>query len=683
MGSRWTLRTDTSMPHHFTRVVITNVRPRVDAGARAAKAIAGDPLSVEADVFADGHDALRCEVRYRHESSSKWSSVSMSALGNDRWRANIPIEELGDYQFMIRACVDRFGTWRRDVDARLAARQDVSEEFLVGARLLQEVAVRAKSKDRRWMSDLVEQLAKGPASLDESVSETVASQIGCSTLRDALSSARLSHLTGLADPEFCTTSPTYPVKADPPLARFGAWYEMFPRSAAPAPLRHGTLSDVIDRLDYVSAMGFDVLYLPPIHPIGRSGRKGPNGSTTSREGDPGSPWAIGSPEGGHTAIHPELGTLEDFDRLVAAAQSRGIEVALDLAFQASPDHPWVAEHPDWFTRLPSGAIRHAENPPKRYEDIFPLRFDGPDWKSLWLELLGVVDFWIAHGVTVFRVDNPHTKPFAFWEWLITSVKARCPRAIFLSEAFTRPRVMEELAKLGFTQSYTYFSWRTTKWEIESYFSELAGAMSDYFRPNLWPNTPDILTKELQTGGRAAFVSRLVLAATLGASYGVYGPPFELQEHLPRTIDSEEYLLSEKYEIRTWDLLDSRSLAPFVREINAIRRAHPALQFNDSLHFHAVDNQQIIAYSKDRTTDAGRDLILVVVNLDHHYEQSGWVNLDFAALGVDELSSFEVRDLLTGARYTWGGSRNFVKLNPHSVPCHLFSLVLDGGSASGH
>jgi starch synthase (maltosyl-transferring) len=664
-------------------VVIENIRPQVDAGQRPAKAIVGDGQSVEADIFSDGHDVIRCEVRYRHELSTKWSSELMSPLGNDRWRATIPIESLGGHHFMIRACVDRFATWRRDVDKRLESHQDVSEEYVVGAQLLHDVGRRAKSKERRWISDLVDQLTSHSTTLDDAVGVLVAENTGSHTLREAMSSARLSHLTGLSDPELCVTSETYCVTAEPALARFGAWYEMFPRSTAPAPLRHGTFADVVARLDYVSSMGFDVLYLPPIHPIGRSGRKGRNGSTTCDEGDPGSPWAIGSLEGGHTAVHPDLGTLEDFDVLVAEANSRGLAIALDLAFQTSPDHPWVTDHPEWFYRLPNGSIRYAENPPKRYEDIYPLRFDGTEWRFLWQALLDVVEFWISHGVTTFRVDNPHTKPFAFWEWLIASVKAECPQAIFLSEAFTRPRVMEELAKIGFSQSYTYFSWRSTKWEIEEYMTELTRTeKSDYFRPNFWPNTPDILTAELQQGGQAAFLSRLVLAATLSSNYGIYGPAYELQEHLPRTIDSEEYLLSEKYELRSWNLQDSRSLAPFVGEVNAIRRAHPALHYNHTLRFHPIDNDQLIAYSKDLPTSEGRDVILVVVNLDHSFAQSGWLNLDLAALGLDPLAPYELHDLLTDAHYTWSGPRNFVKLDPQSVPCHVFSVAPSGGGADG-
>ena len=662
------------LPGNVARAVITNVRPQVDSGRRPAKATVGDELRVEADVFVDGHDLIFCEMRFRHDADAKWSAVRMDDTGNDRWRATLPIEEIGRYRFVIRAGVDGYATWRRDLLKRLDAGQDVSEEYLVGAQILHDVARRAKASDRQWLSELVEQLRSGHLALDDAVSDVVTHETSARTLGDALAAPRIAQLIGLGDPELSTSSETFFVVSDPTRARFSSWYEMFPRSAAPTPLRHGTFHDVVERLDYVESMGFDVLYLPPIHPIGRTGRKGRNGSTTFEGDDPGSPWAIGAAEGGHTSVHPELGTLDDFRHLVAEAKDRGLDIAIDLAFQASPDHPWVQQHPDWFYHLPNGTIRYAENPPKRYEDIYPLHFEGLDWRALWHELLEVVQFWIAQGVTIFRVDNPHTKPFAFWEWLLASVKAEHPETIFLSEAFTRPRVMEHLAKIGFTQSYTYFTWRTTKWDIETYMNELTrSAVADYFRPNFWPNTPDILTDELQRGGRAGFLSRFVLAATLSSNYGVYGPPFELQEHLPRTIGSEEYLLSEKYELRSWDLRSSRSLSAFIGVVNKVRRDHPALQFNDALTFHPVDNDQIIAYSKSRTTTERLDVILVVVSLDHAIAQAGWVSLDLTALGVDATVPFVVRDLLTDARYTWSGSQNFVKLDPEGVPCHIFSV----------
>jgi starch synthase (maltosyl-transferring) len=493
------------------------------------------------------------------------------------------------------------------------------------------------------------------------------------TLGEILLSERLALLMGpLSDAATTTDSPTYDVVVESERARFSTWYEMFPRSAGST--GHGTFADVRARLDYVAGLGFDVLYLPPIHPIGVTARKGPDGATVAGKADVGSPWAIGAESGGHTAVHPDLGSLADFRALVDDAASRGIDVAIDLAFQASPDHPWVREHPSWFRHGPDGRIRFAENPPKRYEDIYPFDFESPDWRQLWKALLDVVWFWIDQGVKVFRVDNPHTKPFAFWEWLLGSVFENAPETIFLSEAFTRPRVMEQLARIGFTQSYTYFTWRTTKWEIEQYFSELTGPdLSAYFRPNLWPNTPDILSEELQSGGRAAFLSRLVLAATLSASYGIYGPAFELQEHVPRSTGSEEYRRSEKYEVRSWDLDSPTSLRGFVALVNSIRRGHEALQFNDSLRFHWTDNDAVLAYSKTRELESGRDCIVTVVSLDHHHVQSGWVGLDLDALGLDAERPYVAHDLLSDAHYVWNGGSNFVKLDPAEVPCHIFAL----------
>jgi len=669
-----TLIAKVPIPSGFARPIIEGIRPQVDGGRRPAKTTVGDILSVHADAFVDGRDAIWCELRFRHDTDTKWSSAPMVDEGNDHWHGTIPINRLGLFRFVVRAGVDRFASWRHDLKVRTDGGQDVEGELLVGALLLEEAAHRARAIDRRPLSLVAEQLRSAPRGLTSDVDDDLTGWPPGATLRDVIFSDWIGHLMRrLGDPAFFVTSKTYFVSSDPVKARFSAWYEMFPRSAALAPLRHGTFADVQSRLDYVEAMGFDVLYLPPIHPIGRTGRKGRDGSITAEVGDPGSPWAIGATEGGHTAVHPELGTLEDFRRLVADAAARGIDVAIDLAFQASPDHPWVHEHPDWFHQLPDGTIRPAENPPKRYEDIYPLYFEGLEWRTLWLELLGVVNFWIAQGVSVFRIDNPHTKPFAFWEWFLASVKAEHPETVFLSEAFTRPRVMEQLAKVGFTQSYTYFTWRSTKWEIESYLRELTHSeVADYFRPNFWPNTPDILSDELQRGGRAGFLARLVLAATLSSNYGIYGPAFEHQEHLGRSDGSEEYLRSEKYEIRSWDLEAPHSLAGFIGVVNRIRREHEALQFNDALIFHGVDNEQIMAYSKTRT-GGRRDVIVVVVSLDHDHRQSGWVDLDAAALGVDPAMPYIMHDLLTDAHYVWKGRRNFVDLDPAGTPCHVFSL----------
>jgi starch synthase (maltosyl-transferring) len=470
------------------------------------------------------------------------------------------------------------------------------------------------------------------------------------------------------------------VRVDRVRARFSTWYELFPRSASAREGVHGTFLDVIDRLDYVRRLGADILYLPPIHPIGVTTRKGRNGAVVAEADDVGSPWAIGAEEGGHTAIHPELGTLDELAKLVGAARDAGIEVALDIAFQCSPDHPWVKEHPEWFRHRPDGTIRFAENPPKKYEDIYPLDFDTEHWQELWEALHEVVEHWIGQGISVFRVDNPHTKAFPFWEWLIPTVHEAHDDVIFLAEAFTRPKVMKRLAKLGFTQSYTYFAWRTQKWEIEQYLTELTATdVADYFRPNFWPNTPDILTEQLQHGDRRTFAMRAVLAGTLAASYGIYGPVFELAENAPRHTGSEEYLDGEKYELRHFDLDASTSLAPFLATLNGIRHQQLALQHDRTLRFHHADNDAVIAYSKTVPRLASHPdgpeaaPILTIVNLDDRYRQSAWVDLDLGALGLSDSAPYDVNDLLTGARYRWSGSHNFVMLDPDVTPAHIFRI----------
>jgi starch synthase (maltosyl-transferring) len=468
------------------------------------------------------------------------------------------------------------------------------------------------------------------------------------------------------------------VVVDRARARFSTWYEMFPRSAAPQAGRHGTLRDCEERLPYIAEMGFDILYLPPIHPIGRTGRKGRNNSLDAAPGDVGSPWAIGAAEGGHKAIHPELGTLADFRRLLARARAHGLEIALDIAFQCSPDHPWVSEHPEWFRTRPDGSIQYAENPPKKYQDIFPLDFESEAWPALWEELRSVFEFWLNEGVRIFRVDNPHTKPFAFWEWVIEAIKLRHPETIFLSEAFTRPRIMHRLAKLGFTQSYTYFTWRNTKHEITEYATELAqGPGREYFRPNLWPNTPDILHATLQQGGRPAFSARVLLAGTLGANYGLYGPAFELHENVAREAGSEEYRDSEKYQLRHWDIGRKDSLRGLIARLNAARRANPALQSDWSLVFLPVDNDQLIAYRK-ATADLS-NVVVSVVNLDPRYTHSGWLDLDIDALGVEPGTAYEMHDLISNERYTWTGRRNFIRLDPGMG--HVLRLRRRAGSAA--
>jgi len=448
---------------------------------------------------------------------------------------------------------------------------------------------------------------------------------------------------------------------------------MFPRSTALEPGRHGTFRDCEARLDYVARLGFDVLYLPPIYPIGQSFRKGKNNSPSAEPGDTGSPWAIGAKEGGHTAIHPQLGTLADFRSLVERAASKGIELALDIAFQCSPDHPWVSEHPDWFKKRRDGTIQYAENPPKKYQDIYPMDFESSDWRGLWDALLGVFRFWIDQRVRIFRVDNPHTKAFPFWEWLIAEIKRDSPDVLFLAEAFTRPRVMQRLAKLGFSQSYTYFTWRNTKQELTDYFTELTQTqVREYMRPNLWPNTPDILHETLQLGGRPTFLSRIVLAATLGPNYGIYGPPYELGENKPLRPGSEEYLNSEKYEIRHWNLDAPHSIDSTIATINRARRENAALRTTHDLFFHPTDNPYLIAYSKSSAD--GSNIVLTVVNLDSFHTQLGWVYLDLDRLRLRADESFQVLDHLTGMTYLWQGSRNFVELSPAKIPAHIFRVL---------
>ena len=538
-----------------------------------------------------------------------------------------------------------------------------------GALLLEQTAKRAKGPDARhlteivhslrWMADQNAVLYEYP--LGEPVRELAARY---------------------PDLSLATRYPAdLPLWVDRVKARYSTWYELFPRSMSPVPGQHGTLRDVEAQLPEIEQMGFDVLYMPPIHPIGTAFRKGKNNAVTAAEGDDGSPWAIGAArtrtnEGGHKAVHPALGTLEDFDHLQAAATAHNLELALDIAFQCSPDHPWVKEHPAWFIQRPDGSIQYAENPPKKYQDIYPLNFESTEWRSLWDELFSVFEFWIKRGVKIFRVDNPHTKSLPFWEWCLGTLRERYPDTIYLAEAFTRPHVMYSLAKAGFTQSYTYFTWRTTRADLETYLEEITKPpVSDFFEPHFWPNTPDILHKSLQEGGRPAFMQRLILAATLTANYGIYGPAYELGENTPARpspgkTESEEYMDSEKYEIRQRDRNQPHSLVPLITNLNNIRRANPALQSNGSLHFHPVDNDQLMCYSKS----AGSNTILVAINLDPRQEQGGWIDLDLAPLGISDEEIFDVEDLLTGIHYTWHDRRNYVALRPDVQPAHIFRIT---------
>jgi starch synthase (maltosyl-transferring) len=614
----------------------------VECGRFAIKRAVGETVLVNADIFTDGHDVIACVVRYRHEDEVAWTEVPMEPLGNDHWQAEFSVHKLGQYLYAAAAWVDPFQTWYKDFLKRIAANQDVTVDLQIGAALLKAAAGRANGADA----------AKLSAAAGQFVSEAV---------DDALAELACSY----ADRSNSTVYKELRVTVDRVRARFSTWYEMFPRS-------YGTFKECERILAEIAEMGFDVVYFPPIHPIGYKHRKGKNNSRESVPGEPGSPWAIGSPEGGHKAVHPDLGTLEDFRRLVNLAKENGIDIALDLAYQCSPDHPYVAEHPEWFRWRPDGTVQYAENPPKKYEDIYPFEFETPQWQALWAELKSVVEFWIEQGVKVFRVDNPHTKPFDYWEWMIRDLKKKHPDLIFLSEAFTRPNIMYRLAKLGFTQSYTYFTWRNTKKELTEYLTELSQTeVHEFFRPNLWPNTPDILHESLQHGGRPAFMARLVLAATLGASYGIYGPAYELCENVPKVAGSEEYLNSEKYEIKNRNLYDPSSLRAFISRVNAIRRGNPALQSNESLRFHTVDNDQLLCYSK--TSADGQNVIVTIVNLDSVHMQHGFVELPVEDLGIDVRHPYPVEDLLTGDKFTWQGSRNYVQVRPQEIPAHILRL----------
>jgi starch synthase (maltosyl-transferring) len=640
------------------RVVIEAVTPEIDGGRFPVRRVVGEKVTVRADVFGDGHDELAALLLYRHESELQWHKAPMRQLPNDRWEAGFTVSELGSYRYSLEGRIDHFATWKKDLVKRFEAGQDLEVDREIGARLIEAAAERAGTLDgpelREW-AEGIRAAADDPRALGLAREEALA-ELMARNYDPALST---SYGRGLL------------VTVERQKALFSAWYELFPRSCRAGEVGHGSFRECERLLPEIARMGFDVLYFPPIHPIGRTNRKGKNNATAAEAEDPGSPWAIGAAEGGHTDIHPRLGTLEDFRRFVARAAELGIETALDIAFQCSPDHPWVRQHPDWFRWRPDGTVQYAENPPKKYEDIIPFDFETREWQKLWEELKEVICFWIAQGVRIFRVDNPHTKPFAFWEYAIGEIRKDYPDAIFLSEAFTRPKVMYRLAKAGFSQSYTYFSWRNTRAEMEQYLRELTGYPArEFFRPNFWPNTPDILPEVLQYGGRPAFVIRFLLAATLSASYGIYGPPFELfvSEALS---GKEEYLDSEKYEIRCWDWENPDHMRELIARVNRIRRENPALQTNWNVHFCRSDNDNLISYVK---TDAGRDnIILVAVSMDPFSPQAGHVRLPMEELGLEAGHPFLLHDLIGDTRNLWHQEWNRVELDLHEVPGRIWRL----------
>jgi starch synthase (maltosyl-transferring) len=642
------------------RVQIEGASPEIDGGRFPIKRTVGEKVHVEVDMFGDGHDAIAGVILYRPESSQQWQEAPLFPLVNDRWEGEFRVTEIGSYVYTILGWVDHFKSWQRDIVKKINAVQVAPVDWLIGAELIEQGSQRASGQDAEQLKTWAEAL-RCHAYASNGILEDKAVSPELGTL-----------MAKYPDRQFATTyEKLLKITVDREKARFSSWYELFPRSCG-EPGKHGTFADCIARLPYVAELGFDVLYLPPIHPIGVTFRKGKNNTVVAESGDVGVPWGIGAAEGGHKAILPELGTLEDFRELVAKAKDYGIEVALDLAYQCSPDHPYARENPQWFKRRPDGTIQHAENPPKKYQDIYPIDFETEDWQNLWEELKSIVQFWIDQGVKIFRVDNPHTKAFNFWEWMIGEIKQAYPEVIFLAEAFTRPKIMYRLAKLGYTQSYTYFTWRNNKWELTEYMKELTQTeVREFFRPNFWPNTPDILHAFLQHNGQPGFKLRLVLAATLTANYGIYGPAFEVCENRALREGSEEYLDSEKYQIRSWDLNSPYTIKDMVARVNHIRREHPALQSNNSIRFHQIDNEQIICYTKQ--SENLSDVMLMVVNLDPHHTQSGWICLPLESLGIKPDQPYQVHDLLNDAQYTWEGAFNYVELNPHVTPAHIFWL----------
>jgi starch synthase (maltosyl-transferring) len=652
--------TDNRIP----RVWIEAVTPAVDGGRHAAKRLVGETCRVGADIFKDGHDRLRARILYRGPADRDWNATPLEhAYDPDRWFGSFRLEQIGRWRFRIEAWTDRWGTWVEDLGKRVAAGQDVASELSEGAALLERAAQRVPEDCRETLRRAAARLEDASVPLDARIALTASPELEAQ----------------LAAPLFVEDVTRYPrtfeIVVDRRLAGFGSWYEMFPRSQAAEFGRHGTFADAERRLPELAELGFDVIYLPPIHPIGRTHRKGRNNTPRGEPGDPGSPWAIGAEQGGHTAVHPELGTLADFERFVRRAKSLGLEVALDYALQCSADHPWLRAHPDWFHVRPDGTIRYAENPPKKYQDIYPLDFWCADYSALWEACRQIFEFWIARGVTAFRVDNPHTKPLAFWEWMIPELKRAHPEVILLSEAFTRPKRMKALAKLGFTQSYTYFTWKNTSWELREYFEELSGTdMTEYFRPNLFTNTPDILHAYLQQGGRPAFRVRLLLAGTLSPLYGIYSG-FELCENVPLREGSEEYLDSEKYELRWRDWNTPGNIKADIARLNRLRREQPALQSLSNLQFLPAPNEQILCYQKG----TGRDALLIVVNLDPQRVQETAIDATATGAAFSGDAPFELEDLLSGERYTWQGARHYVRLDPADKVGHVLRRTGSGNA----
>jgi starch synthase (maltosyl-transferring) len=638
------------------KIVIEAVDPELDCGRYAIKREVGDRLEVEADIFKEGHDAIAAAIRYRPEDEEEWREARMHFVENDRWSGAITLDRNLRYHYTVVAWTDGFGSWRHELKAKFDAGQEVGSELMEGVALVRGAAGRAAGEDRAVLDRLLAEISEGNAQ-----AERVAA---------ALSDELLRLMERYPDRwDLTAYDRVLDVQVDRVAARFAAWYELFPRSMSDDERRHGTFADVVRKLPYVRGMGFDVLYFPPIHPIGRAFRKGKNNTLNPTPDDVGVPYAIGSEEGGHKAIHPELGTLEDFRALVAAAREHGLEIAIDFAIQVSPDHPYVREHPGWFYIRPDGTIKYAENPPKKYQDIYPLNFYGEEWEEQWEEWKSVILYWVEQGVKIFRVDNPHTKPVQFWQWMIREVQREHPEVLFLSEAFTRPKMMRALAKAGFSQSYTYFTWRNFKWELEEYFTELTqGPMKEYYRGNLFPNTPDINPEFLQTGGRPAFIIRAVLAATLSSVYGIYSG-FELCEATPLP-GREEYMDSEKYQLRAWDWDRPGNIRDLITRLNQIRRENTALQEYDNLRFHLTDSEHVLFYEKSSAD--GRNTVFVAVNLDPFDSHEATLFFPMSSIGVGEHEAWQADELVLGGLHLWQGSHQRLRLDP-AAPARIWRV----------
>ncbi len=648
------------VPQDYPRVIIEAVKPQIDCGRFPIKRVTDEKVVVTADIYKEGHDVIAAVVKYRPQGAIEWQEAPMQFVDNDRWQGEFTVSDIGRYEYTIEGYAEHYLSWVAEITKKNLPGANLTSELLEGVAVLERSVALATGDDQARLASIV---ASMEAAI-EAGEQARAIELGTSSIVKNLMAKYPDRSEGY---EY---QPYLEVVVTRPRARFAAWYEFFPRSQGTVPGQHGTLQDSIRRLPDIAAMGFDVVYLPPIHPIGRSFRKGKNNSLVAEPDDVGSPWAIGNENGGHMALEPQLGTWEDWDQFVAACRALDIEIALDYVMNCSPDHPYVTEHPEWFYHRPDGSIKYAENPPKKYQDVYPLNFGTEDRAGLWNEMLKIFLFWIDKGVTTFRVDNPHTKPVAFWEWVIAEVHKRHPEVIFLAEAFTRPKMMKMLAKAGFTQSYTYFTWRNSKDELTDYLTELtATEMKEYYTGNFFANTPDILPTILQIGGRPAFMMRAVLAGTLSSVYGIYSG-FELCENeaLP---GKEEYLDSEKYEIKVRDWDAPGNIKPLITRINQIRRENPALQGYDNLRFIPVDNPSIIGYVK--MTPDRSNIVVVVVNLDPFHAQDSFVHLPLEEFGIRPDELFQVHDLLHDERYLWRGSRNYVSLTPGVKPAHIFRI----------